>query len=530
MTEPRPDDSYDVPPGASLARLLRDGYIRHANDRAVHIDGRWLSFHELGRLAFAGANALRDAGISDGDRVGTLLPNNRAFLATWLAAIEIGATLVPVNINLTGETLRYIVDHADLHTLILDAAVVPTYTAAFGESPPRRRLLTYRVDLAGAARYDLLLAAASSEPPPLLESARNAPALVIYTSGTTGRLKGVVLSRAAQLAHGWYYGKDFVRLGPGETAYTCLPLFHVTSMGFSLGCWLGGAAVAIDRRFNPFGFWDDIRRHQARMFPYLGAMISLLAARPERPDDAEVPAVRAIGAATPINLWEAFERRFNLTLIETYGQSETASLWFMPPPEGRRIGTVGMPCGRLDAYIAGEDGRPARANTAGEVMLRPHDPLLMTQNYFRDEETTWRAFHGGWYATGDAGTCDEDGYYRFAGRLKDFIRRRGENISAFEVEREALTHPAVREAAAVGVPSDLGEEEIKLCVLLHDDARLEPKTLSRHLRPRMAGFMLPRYIEVYADFPRTATQRVQKFRLADDGVRGSTWDRHGRGP
>jgi len=359
--------------------------------------------------------------------------------------------------------------------------------------------------------------------PPLLAPAPEQPALVIYTSGTTGRPKGVVLSRAAQLAHGWYYGKDFVRLGPGETSYTCLPLFHVTSMGFSLGSWLGGAAVAIDPTFNPFRFWREVRRHHARVFPFLGAMISMLAARPEQPGDASVPAERAVGAATPIHLWQPFEQRFGLTLIETYGQSETASLWFMPPRNERKIGTTGKPCSRVEAYIADDAGRPAPPGTVGEIMLRPRDPLLMTQGYFRDEGTTRGVFRGGWYATGDVGSMDEDGYFRFEGRLKDFIRRRGENISAFEVERSALTHPSVKEAAAVGVPSDLGEEEIKLCVLLYDGAELTPAELSRHLRPRLAGFMLPRYIEIREDFPRTATERVQKFRLAGEGITPATW-------
>lgn len=520
--------AYEPPPGASLAGLLRERYAAQPDERAVHIDGAWLSFAELGGLAFRGAGALRAAGLRAGDRLGTLLPNNRAFLAAWLGALELGVTLVPINVNLTGETLRYIVAHADQHALIVDASAMPAYLAAFGEAPPARRLIAHGADLPRAARLERLFAGAPDAPPPLLEPLHHQPALIIYTSGTTGRPKGVVLSRAAQLAHGWYYGREFVRLGPGETAYTCLPLFHVTSMGFSLGALLGGASVAIGARFNPFSFWDEIRGFEARIFPFLGAMVGMLAARPERPDDASVPATRAIGAATPPQLWEPFERRFGLTLIETYGQTETASLWLMPPPEGRRIGSVGKPAPRFDALIAGPDGRAAPPGTPGELLLRPHDPQLMTPGYFRDEQTTANAFRGGWYATGDLAEQDADGYLYFRGRLKDFIRRRGENVSAFEVEREALSHPAVREAAAVGVPAAMGEEEIKLCVLLHEGARLQPAELFRHLRGRLAGFMLPRYIQVYDDFPRTATQRVQKYRLAEEGVPAEAWDRHGR--
>ncbi|MHB8575477.1 MAG: AMP-binding protein [Dehalococcoidia bacterium] len=536
MTAPFPNHpDYDVPPGATLPTLLRERCARQPDDPAVYIDGGWLNGAELGRLVFRGAHALIAAGVRRGDRIGTLLPNNRAFLATWLGGAEIGATLVPVNINLTGDTLRYIVEHADLHALVLDESVLSAYRGAFGERHPARRVLCNGADLPGTDRFEAFLAdaAAMEAPLSLLDEASADPALIIYTSGTTGRPKGVVLSRAAQLAHGWFYGKDFVRLGPGETAYTCLPLFHVTSMGFSLGCLLGGAAVAIDARFNPFGFWDEVRRHHAKMFPYVGAMIGMLSARPPRPDDVAVPAVRAIGSATPPELWEPFERRFGLTLIETWGQSELASLWFMPPPEGRRVGTVGKPAPRMDAYIAaataGSDGELAPPGDVGELVVRAHAPLQMTSGYFRDEQTTRRAFRGDWYWTGDAAEMDADGYYRFRGRLKDFIRRRGENVSAFEVEREALTHPAVKEAAAVGVPSAMGEEEIKLCIVLGDGESLDPAVLFRHLRERLSGFMLPRYIQLYADFPRTTTQRVQKFRLAEDGVPPIAWDRHAGG-
>jgi crotonobetaine/carnitine-CoA ligase len=521
--------SYEVPPGESLASLLRRRYAAQPSARAVHIEGVWLSYDELQRLVFRYAAALRAAGVRAGVRVATLLPNNRAFLGIWLACNELGAVLVPININLSGDTLRYIVEHAEPHVLAVEHSVFAAYTGAFGEATPAGTLVTAGGDLHGATRIETLLEAASESAPPLRSPEREQPALIIYTSGTTGRPKGVVLSRAAQLAHGWYYGKDFVRLAPGECSYTCLPLFHVTSMGFSLGTLLGGAAVAIDGGFSPFGFWSRVRQFKAKIFPFLGAMVGMLSARPEQPDDATVPAVRAVGAATPLHLWEQFERRFGLELIETYGQTETASLWLMPPPGGARVGTVGKPAPRLRTFIAGEDGRPAAPGTVGEIVQRPHDPLLMTQGYFRDGAATSRAFHDGWYWTGDAGSMDAEGYLRFAGRLKDFIRRRGENVSAFEVERVALTHPAVKEAAAVGVPAEVGEEEIKLCLLLLDGQDLEPFEMFRHLRARLSGFMVPRYVEVYADFPRTATQRVQKFRLVEDGVRSTTWDRHHRG-
>lgn len=514
-----------------LRDLVRERLGAAGAEPAVHIDGRWLSGEEVLTGARRCARMLQDIGVRPGARVGTLLPNSSAFLFTWLGLLELNATLVPINVNLVGESLRYIAEHADLDVLTVDAGVLDAYRGAFGERAPCRQLLIAGAaeELPGAACFETLLAAASAAPLPDLPIDRADPALIIYTSGTTGLPKGVVLSRAAQRAHGISYGLDFVRLGPGETGYSCLPLFHVTSMGFSLGCLLGGARIAIDARFSPFSFWEQLRRFDARMFPYVGAMIGMLLSRPPQPGDAENPALRAIGSATPAALWEAFERRFGLTLIETYGQTELASLWFMPPPEGRRIGTVGKPAPRMQARLVDAEGRQPGPNEAGQILIRPFDPLLMTEGYFHNPEATQRAFRDGWYCTGDAASVDEDGYYRFVGRLKDFIRRRGENIAAYSIEREVRSHPEIDDCAAVGVPAELGEEEIKLSVVLQLGSRLTPAELARYLRPRLASFMQPRYIEIRAELPRTATQRIQKYRLVEEGLPPGIWDRQRRG-
>jgi crotonobetaine/carnitine-CoA ligase len=512
-----------------LRDLLRDRLLAAPASAAIFIDGRWLSGGELVRRQRRCARMLRWLGLRPGARLGLLLPNNEAFLLTWLASIELNVTLVPVNVNLVGESLRYIVEHADLDMLIVDESALDAYRGAFGERIPCRVVVVRGVEeIPGAESFERLFAEAEAAPLPLDPVARSDPALIIYTSGTTGLPKGVVLSRAAQRAHGRFYGSEFVRLGPGETGYTCLPLFHVTSMGFTLGCLLGGARIAIDARFNPFSFWEQVRRHNARMFPYVGAMIGLLMGRPPQAHDAANPAVRAIGSATPLDLWRRFEQRFGVTLIETYGQTELASLWFMPPPDGARPGTVGRPADRMEARLEDHEGKQPSTGTPGEIAIRPRDPLLMTEGYFRNPEATARAFRGGWYYTGDAASVDADGYYRFEGRLKDFIRRRGENIAASEIEREALSHPAVEDCAAVGVPAELGEEEIKLCVVPRDGSSLTAAELARYLRPRLASFMQPRYIEIRAALPRTATQRVQKYRLIEEGLPPGIWDRHRR--
>lgn len=509
---------------------LRRHILRQPEARALHIDGRWFTYAELGEEIGRTAAALAGAGAAPGGRVGVMLPNGLPFMRAWLALAALNITMVPINVNLVGAGLRHILLGVDLDLLLVDAPLLPAVYAACGEVPPARRVLVQGEPSlrAGVEPFAPLLAAAPAELPPLVPVDPADDALIIYTSGTTGPSKGVVLSRAAQLWHGLNYLRDFIRIGPGEAGYTPLPLFHVSAQGFSLGCLLGGAAVAVDLRFSAFTFWDAVRRYNAKAFNYVGAMVPLLYHRSPRPDDADNPVERAVGSATSPELHEPFERRFGLRLIESYGQSETAGLWLSDPPEGRRIGAVGKPVRWMEAAILREDGSEADAGESGEICLRPEHPLLMTRGYVNDPETTARAFRDGWYHAGDAGVRDADGYIAFRGRLKDFMRRRGENISAWEIEREALSHPAVREAAAAPVPSELGEDEVKLSVLLHEGASVTPAQLDRHLRPRLAAFMRPRYIEIRTrDFPRTPTQRVQKFLLREEGVTEETWDRKG---
>lgn len=574
-------DALAAPP---LAVQLRRRFADQAGEVALHVDGRWLTYGELGRRVYRTANALYAAGAVAGARVGVMLPNGEAFVRAWLALSLLNVTMVPLNVNLVGAGLRHPVEQTEPDLLLTDEEHWPALAAAFDGGTVARRVLVWggatgphsptpspNTGRGGANQGGLggsnldrrdevaiteppavlhpsqpplsepgdegkvldfrpFLAAAPATPPPSVDVDPADLALIVYTSGTTGPSKGVMLSRTAQLWHAINYFRDFIQLGPGERAYTPLPLFHVSAQGFSLGCLLAGRALAVDRRFQPFAFWRATRRYQARAFNYVGAMIPLLYHRRPRPDDRENPVRLAVGSATAAELHEPFERRFGLRLIECYGQSEMAGLWLMDPPAGRRIGTVGTARRWCAAAILRPDGSEAEPGEQGEIAIRPEHPLLMTAGYWREPEATARAFRDGWYWTGDAGERDSDGYIRFRGRLKDFIRRRGENISAWEIEREALTHPAVREAAAVGVPSPLGEDEVKLCVLAHDGASLDPAELDRHLRPRLAAFARPRYIEVRADFPRTPTQRVQKFRLREEGRGAGVWERGQGGP
>ncbi len=511
----------------NLRRALEDRVARHPDRLAVRFGELAQSYAELNGSIDRAAGALRELGVSSGSRVALMLSNQPEMVWCWLALAKLGAVMVPVNTRLRGDSLRYLLGHADLDIAIVGGDSL----GAFADARSTAACLRHAVRV-GPGRdaetehwpeFGALLRDAPREPPPDVPLPPEGLASIMYTSGTTGRPKGVLVGRKAQLQQGLNYG-ELLGVAEEETAYAFLPLFHVTAMGTALGSLLGGANVAIDRGFSPFGFWERTRRYGAVMFSFVGSVLTLLMNRPPSPDDTDNPVRRAMGAATPRWLWEDFERRFDLEIVETYGQTEWMSLWTMPPPEGRRVGTVGkVPHDRFAIKVADRQGEPLGPGVRGEIAIEPADRQDMATGYLKDPDATasaWRA--DGWYYTGDLGEYDADGYFRYVGRLKDSIRRGGENISAYEIEQVVNRHPRVLESAAVGVPSQLGEEEVKLCVvprpLVGEEPQLDLREILRFCRAELPSFMVPRFVQVRDDLPKTATERVQKAALREEGT------------
>ena len=519
----------------SLRRALEARVERHPERLAVRFGDVAQSYAELNAAIDRAAWALREFGAGPGIRVALMLPNGPEMVWCWLALAKLGAVMVPVNTRLRGDSLRYLLGHAGLDLAVVGGEPLGPFAEARSAAPGLRHAI--RVGAAGDQETDCwpelgaLLRAAPSGSPPEVPLRPDGLASIMYTSGTTGRPKGVLIGRKAQLQQGLNY-TELLGIREDETAYAYLPLFHVTAMGTALGSLLGGANVAIDPGFSPFGFWERTRRYGATVFSFVGSVLTLLYNRPPRPDDLDNPVRRAMGAATPHWLWEAFERRFGLEIVETYGQTEWMSLWLTSAAEGRRVGTVGkVPHRRFEIKIADERGGPLPAHVRGEIAIKPADPADMASGYLDDPQATAMAFRAdGWYYTGDLGEFDEDGFYCYVGRLKDCIRRRGENISAYEVEQVVNRHPKVLESAVVGVPSTLGEEEVKLCVVprpsTRDDQPLDPGELLAFCRAELPDFMVPRYIQLRDVLPKTATERVQKTTLRDEGTAGC-WETRG---
>lgn len=493
-------------------------------------DQRW-SYAQVHDDALRAARALHALGVRAGSTVCLMLGNSPDYLHLWFGLARLGAVTVPINIHLKGEGLAYILNHAEAELLVIEAELLPR-VLALHTALPRLRTIVVRGDDQPSSppylRWAELLAQADG-PCPGASPAPEAVHAILYTSGTTGPPKGVMLSHQAYLNSARAFAEQFVAATADDTLYTCLPLFHINAQAHTvlpaIGC---NATMAIGDRFSATGFWDEIRAHQATIFNALAAMIPILCKQPldqrERDHHARVTAC----AATPTDVWRHFEERFGVRIIEGYGLTETAGFCVNNPPERVRVGSIGVPMDFVEARVVDAHVAAVAPGERGEILLRSRTPHAFMEGYFKMPAPTAKAMRDGWFHSGDLGFADADGYLHFVDRIKQSIRRRGENISSWEVEQIVNAHPLVLESAAVGVPSELGEEEVKICVVLRPGQTMAPVELIRWCEARMAYFMVPRYIQLCDALPKTATERVEKYKLKQDGP-GTVWDREAAG-
>ncbi len=456
---------------------------RLAERAQTHGDRVFLRFADGDRTyAQVDADATQMAHALAGERVvATLLGNCYEAAVLPFAAARAGAIYAPINPAFRGPGLDHVLQVTGADLLVVPESLQSLYS---GNTTP-----------IGSGHEDDL-------------------AMLLFTSGTTGRSKGCMLShrygpRQAQLLIEHYELRD------DDVLYCPFPLFHLDALVLTVLAALElGTTAAIGARFSASGFWDEIRAFGATVFDFMGATLTILHKRPPRPDDADNPVRLAWGV--PVPEWAGeFEARFGLRLVELYGSTDVGVPIYQPLHEPRVVGS----CGRaIDAYEV--------ELIDGEIAVRGREPGLISDGYYgMPEATSWR---DGWFMTGDLATRDAAGNFFFAGRRKEAIRRRGENISAFEVEEVVLLHPGVLEVAAYGVPSELSEEEVMVAVVPRPGQAVDPADLVAHCERQMARHMVPRYVDVLDALPRTATEKVEKYRLVERGVTPTTWDRGGR--
>ena len=488
-------------------------------------DGTAWTFADVRTRALRAAAGLRALGVERGSHVLSWMPNERAAVLGWFGANLLGAVYVPLNTAYRGTILRHAVALSDAKVMIAHASLLPRLEAesatllehivCAGGPPP---------SIAGPKlhAFDVLEQPGSAEAEqPVQPWDAN---YIILTSGTTGPSKAVVCTYIQAWAGGAmamdYFGQD-------DRLLANLPLFHVSGVGAVMDRLIKGGTCVLYDGFKPESFWDTVRRFNITGCCLVGAMTRFLLNQPPSARDRDHP-LRAV-ITVPWNQDSlAVAQRFGIEMHTAFNMTELATPLRSPanPPV---LGTCGRARPGVECRIVDENDMEVEPGTVGELILRTSRPWEITQGYYKNPEATVQAWRNGWFHTGDAFRCDEQGNFFFVDRMKDAIRRRGENISSFEVESEAGEHPDVREAVAIPVPSELGEDEVMLVVAPVAGRTVDPVELLRFMEPRVAAYMLPRYIRTVAELPKTPTAKVEKHRLRSEGITADTWDREAHG-
>lgn len=493
-------------------------------DAGATVDGERATWRELDAAADSAAAGFLTLGLRPGDPVCVLMRSSVAALTVWFGLARAGLLEVPLN-PASGETLlRHLLEHAGASVVVCDSELAGAVRHA-APSTVRTLVLHGDGDSAGPDVTDCdlaeLLACAATRLPTVDPAA---PAVVLYTSGTTGPPKGALLSHRANvnLAR---HTVDLLGYTERDRLYSVFPLFHSNARCCSvMAAAEAGADLVMDRGFSAGRFWDTCRSQGITAFNYQGAMMSILHSSPPRPDDADNPVRLAFGAPCPPEIVEAVEHRFGLALTEIYGSTEVSVVTDMPPAH-RRIGSAGTASVNYTVAVVDERDVFVPPGTAGEIVARPNAAGWMFDGYAGNPEATAASWRNLWFHTGDRGYLDADGFLYFLDRMSDSIRRRGENVSSWEVERVVAEHPSVGQVAAYGVASELSEQEVAVAVVPAPGQTVDPAAVVDHCRGALTPFALPRYVRVLDALPLTPSQRVKKYQLRAEGVPPGTWDR-----
>jgi crotonobetaine/carnitine-CoA ligase len=487
----------------------------------VACGGDWLTLAELDERSDRLATGLARLGVSRGARVATMLPNRIETVDILLAAAKLGVIQVPLNYWLKGDFLEYQLDDCGAQFLITDG---PGYEAAEGRLAGTGIRESVLVDETppGTVPYGELLTERSVFEP----SSRPGDLLAImYTSGTTANAKGCMLSTGYYVAVGRAYGlRRWVV--PGDRMFTGFPMFHTSGQMVSfMSALVNGASIAIAPEFHASTFMAQAAAADATMLVGVGAMGNFLLAQPPRPDDRAHPFRLAVWVPMPQDRQLQFEERFATPVMsEGYGQTEVVPVTNTDPYGPRDRASSGVVSPLLEVRIVDDDDNEVPAGQPGEIVVRPKVANAMYSGYWNKPEITTETWRDLWHHTGDFGRADENGVVTFVDRKKDIVRRRGENVSSLALENVIRQHPAVRDVAVCALPAELGDDEIKACLVLSENAGLSAVEFFEFIRDKVPYFAVPRYVDVRDSLPVNALERVMKHVLRAEGVRAGTWD------
>ena len=518
------DTEFDLPAEAvlDLATALRRAAARWANRAALVFDetGESLTFSELAARVDGVAAALAGAGIGPGDRVGIMLPNRAEWPLAWLGLARIGAVMVPINIGYRTVDAGFVLQHAGVRAVVTMHKLVPLLVEVRADIGAAFEILCVDGNAGGdALDFPALVDAHADDAPPTVEIDSHTLVNVQYTSGTTG----------CMLSHSWFmrFAWRVVVLHEGldttDTILTSQPFHYVDPQWNLAVALLSGAALVVLDRFHPSTFWGKVRAHRVTWFYCLGVMPKLMLNTPPSPLDRVHSVKRVICSAIP-------RARWGVRWYEAFGMTESGlDIAVEIADHDMTVGTgcIGTPMPGREARVVDAHDRPVPAGAPGELVLRG---VGLMDGYYRNRQATAAAFRNGWLHTGDIVRCDARGRFHYLSRMKDMIRRSGENIAAAEVEEVIMRHPGVRLAAVLAVEDELRGEEVMAYVVLGDDVTQEevsPPVLSAFCAERLARFKVPRYWKYRDDLPRTPSERIRKEMLRDEheDPRTGAWDR-----
>jgi crotonobetaine/carnitine-CoA ligase len=510
----------------AIPNLLAKRADAIGDDPFLYFRDRTITFGEMEARSDRAAVFLREMGVDKGDRVCLLLANRPEFIELWFGLAKLGAVMVPLSTTLKADGFSYIINHSESTIIVVDSIFFPVFKAI----EHKLEKVATKIWIGSESgippfftRYPDTSATGS-----VTRSSRVSGSdvmSIVYTSTGAGLPRGTMIPHHNYTNTGKTWADSVIQACSSEIFFTNLPLYQINAqITCVMGALSSGRPLVLGERFHASRFIDEVRQYGATVFNLVGWMFSALMKEPTRPDDAQNPARIVFGAATPMNLWQGFEERYGVTILEGYGRAESGGLCLANNRKDRKVGSIGKPMPFCDVKIVDENDRELPAGMPGEIVVRPVIPDTIFAGYYNNPDLTRETMRNGWFHSGDCGYVDEENFFYYLDRTRDCIRIEGKIVPSPEIENIINSHPGVLESAVVGVPCGPGQEDIRAFVVPRDSVLISAEEILAWCNGRMANYMRPRFVSFLGELPKTMTQRIMKDRLRAQSLEGC-WDR-----